>query len=435
MMSFFRLDSTLKSTTAPYRLVFMVAESVEFLVIAGIIIFGFFGEQFFRRTGVPSFLFLIFIGILLGPVFGVFPRASLVSALGIFATLTLLIVLFYGGLDTRLPALAAGGGRALLQVFLYVIPGTIAIAALAVVLLHWEPIQSLVFASMVGGETTAAVMVPLSRSLKLSESVVAFLTLESAMNSVVSIVLFFAFVSAYQAGTSDYAATLSSIVGNFSIGLVFGAALSLAWVLLLSRLKSQRYTYVFTIGLIFLTYSVTSLVGGSGQLAVLVFGITLGNYSLINYLSKVRINMDALQSQLRLFHGEISFLLETLFFVSLGLTFVIQRQEVATNLGIGLVMLGALIAIRFCATRVSTANSDMSLHSGTITLLCAQGLTPATLAIIAVNLGLPLANSYLSLVTYVIIFTNVVTAIGSFWTMRKRKYPIAEFTAGLGGLA
>ena len=71
-----------------------------FSVVAAIIVVGFIGEQFFKRTGVPIFVFLILMGILIGPVLGLFPRESLIPALGVFAELTHLMVLFYGGMDT-----------------------------------------------------------------------------------------------------------------------------------------------------------------------------------------------------------------------------------------------------------------------------------------------------------------------------------------------
>jgi len=66
-----------------------------------------------------------------------------------------------------------------------------------------------------------------------------------------------------------------------------------------------------------------------------------------------------------------------------------------------------------------------------ITLMCAQGLVPATLAIFAVNIGIPLANSFLNLVTYVIVLTNVIAAAGSVWRHRRHKQSFREFMEGL----
>ena len=413
----------------------MVSVPAEFLLVSAIVVFGFFSEFFFHRTGIPSFLFLILIGIFVGPVFGWVSSTSILPSLGIFATLTLLIVLFYGGMDTKVTALMGGGGRAFAQVLLYVVPSVLAIGVFLSIVFGWSPLLSLIYASVIGGETTAAVVIPLSRSLKLSENTVAFLTLESAMNSVLSIILFFAFVGAYNSGVSNAVLTISSIVANFSIGIVVGAVLSLGWVLLLSRWRTQRYTYVFTMGLIFLTYSATSLVGGSGELAVLIFGIVLGNYQLLNYVGKAKVDLGALQSQLQTFHGEMSFLLETLFFVTLGLTFVAVPSQILGNVAYGLALLAILVVVRYAAVNISTFRSEMRANQSSMVLMCAMGLTPATLSIIALDMNLPFANMFLNLVTYVIIFTNVLTAMGSIYTFRKRKTPMVEFFGGLESYA
>jgi Na+:H+ antiporter len=413
----------------------MVSVPAEFLLVSAIVVFGFFSEFFFHRTGIPSFLFLILIGIFVGPVFGWVSSTSILPSLGIFATLTLLIVLFYGGMDTKVTALMGGGGRAFAQVLLYVVPSVLAIGVFLSIVFGWSPLLSLIYASVIGGETTAAVVIPLSRSLKLSENTVAFLTLESAMNSVLSIILFFAFVGAYNSGVSNAVLTISSIVANFSIGIVVGAVLSLGWVLLLSRWRTQRYTYVFTMGLIFLTYSATSLVGGSGELAVLIFGIVLGNYQLLNYVGKAKVDLGALQSQLQTFHGEMSFLLETLFFVTLGLTFVAVPSQILGNVAYGLALLAILVVVRYAAVNISTFRSEMRANQSSMVLMCAMGLTPATLSIIALDMNLPFAHMFLNLVTYVIIFTNVLTAIGSIYTFRKRKTPMVEFFGGLESYA
>jgi potassium/hydrogen antiporter len=413
----------------------MVDTLTIFSFAAGIIIVGFVGEQFFKKTGIPVFIFLILIGIIIGPVFDVFPRASLLPSLGVFAELTLLMVLFYGGMDTKVDAALREGGRAFVQVAIYVMGSTFALGLLTHFFLGWDLIQSFIFASMVGGETTAAVVIPLTRSLKLSEGTTAFLTLESAMNSIFSIVLFFAFVGVYDTGAGSWITSLSDIAANFSVGIVFGAILSMTWVLILNRYQQQKYTYVLTLGLVFATYALSTRLGGSGELSVLIFGIVLGNYQLLNYVLKrdfigIELNMEALQKRLGIFQEEISFMVETLFFVFLGMTFQISSSQILDNLAIGALVLGVLLLFRTGATEVSTRNSELSSDRRTIILMCAMGLVPATLAIIAVNLGLPLANSFLNIVTYVIILTNIVAAAGAVWRRRRDERAIPESNAG-----
>jgi cell volume regulation protein A len=399
----------------------MTDATLVFTVVATIIIIGFVGDLFFKKTGIPFFIFLIFIGIVLGPILNIFPREQLIPALALFAELTLLMVLFYGGLDTNFDAAIKGGGRAFIQVSIYVLASTAIIGLLVSFFLRWDLLQSFIFASMIGGETTAAVVIPLSRALNFTEVTVAFLTLESAMNTIFSIVLFFTFVGAYTTGVSNWLLALTTVASDFGVGIILGILLGLAWVYILHFLQRQKFTYVLTLGLVFLTYSVSVRLGGNGELSVLIFGIILGNYYLVNRLTKGHMNMDSLQKQLGTFQEEISFLMETLFFVFLGLTFVIIPRLIIGNLAISIFVIAVLLSVRYVATSVSTFRSEMRRERRGIILMCAQGLVPATLAILALNLKLPLANDFLNIITYVIILTNVVTAAGSILSRKQHK--------------
>ena len=406
-----------------------------FTIVAAVIVVGFGGELFFRKTGVPTFIFLILMGILIGPVLGLLSRAAILPYMGVFAELTLLMVLFYGGMDTRFNALLKGGGRAMVQVFTYVLGSTLAVAITLHFLLRWDLVSSLILASIVGGETTAAVVIPLTRSLKLSQVTTTFLTLESAMNSVFSIILFFTFVGIYQTGATNWVTTFQVIASNFSVGIVLGALISVVWLVVLNRLQEGKYTYVLTLGLVFVTYAIGSRLGGSGELSVLVFGTILGNYALLSKLSGLRLSMEPLQKKLGVFQEEISFLMDTLFFVFLGLTFVITRSSIISNLNLGVVILLVLILFRIIATSISTSGSDFAQDRGSIILMCAQGIVPATLAVISVNEGLPNADMYLNIVTYVIILTNLVTSAGAIMRVRRQKLAFKDFMAGLGSPA
>ena len=399
----------------------MMDTSLVFAVVAGIIFIGFAGEFFFKKTGIPIFIFLILIGIILGPILNLFPRASLISVLAPFAELTLLMVLFYGGLGLKSDAVLAGGARAFIQSVIYVGLSSILIGAIGIFIMKWGILPSFIFASMISGETTATLLVPLSRWRKMSEATSSFLTMEATINSIFLIVLFFTFVGVYTTPGISMSAAFSSVASQFSVGIVLGAILSLAWIYALYRFQNQKFTDILTLGLILITYSLTTELGGNGILAVLVFGIVFGNYYLVNRLFRRQINLDALQSQLGAFQQEISFLLTTLLFVSLGLTFVITPSHIATNLSIAIVFLLLLLAVRFMATRASTFKSELSNDKRKILLMCAQGLTPATLAILAVSLQLPHSDTFVNIVTYVIILTNIVTTAGAILSEREPK--------------
>jgi cell volume regulation protein A len=398
-----------------------------FAAVSAIIVFGFLGEQVFRKTGVPSFLFLILMGILLGPVFQIFSGQQLMPILGLFAELTLIMILFYSGLEMKLRSLIRGASRAVLLVFLYVPIAIAATGLFAHLILRWDLLQSFIFGSIIGGQTAAPVVVPLARSLKLTEEAVTIITIESVLNSIVGIVVFLALLQVYVSGAVSWVNSTSEIVESFSIGVVPAALLSVAWILLLERVKDQRYTYVLTLGLLLGTYVLVSVLGGSGELGVFVFGLLLGNYSILNRIAGLRISMEELMRRLSTFQGEISFLLNTLFFVFLGLTFQIDPQQAVGELAVATGFVAILMGSRVASVTVSTIRSGLSKQRPEIVLMSAQGVTQATLAIIALNAGLPLGNTFLALVAYVIILTNVITTIGSVWIRRTKAYPFKEF--------
>jgi len=409
----------------------MADVALVFAVVSVIVILSFLGELLFRRTGIPSFLYLILMGILLGPVFQVFSGEQLLPVLGLFAELTLVMILFYSGLEMKVGSLIRGGGRAVLLVFLYVPIAIVAIGLLGHYALGWDLLQSFIFASIVGGQTSAPVVVPLAKSLKLTENAVTLVTIEAVANSIVGIVIFLALTQAYAIGAVDWAVTATEVAARFSVGIVPAVFLSLAWILLLERVKEQRYTYVLTLGLLLGTYSLTSTLGGSGELGVFVFGLAFGNYSVLNTIRNRQINLESLTARLSGFQDEISFLLNTLFFVFLGLTFQLQLSELVGQLTLAMGFVAVLILTRVISVYVSTVRSDLRTARLGLTLLSAQGVTQATLAIIALNVGIPLAATFLALTAYVIILTNIITTAGSFWLRRRGSHPFREFTQSL----
>ena len=403
----------------------MINEITVFVAIAVIIFLGFSGEIFFKKTGVSYYLFLIFVGMMLGPIFHVFPRDSMIPVLGIFSSFTLIMILFYSGMDMKIRDVIMGSGRTLIQVSIYVISSIFAIGIFGHLVFKWDLIQSLIFGSMVGGETTAAVVIPLIRNLKLQEKTMTFLTLESLINSILSIVMFTTFLDLYKNGITSWTIPLETIGSNFFVGIVLGIALSISWLFVLRFLQNFKYTYVLTIGLLFATYSITQILGGSGLIAVLIFGLLIGSEKSVFLFLHQKFTISDMREQFNKFQSEMAFLMETFFFVFLGLTFLINPGEIISNILLSSTILGILLFFRYIATKISTQGSDLAKDKKIIFLICAQGIVPATLSIVALNEGLPLANTFLNLTVYVIILTNIITTAGTLW-MTKRSRKISE---------
>jgi hypothetical protein len=98
-------------------------------LVGMIILVGLAGEWVFKKTGVPNALFLIGLGVLLGPVLGVISPESMTAAAPLFGTLALLIILFDGGLNLKILKVIREAPFALLYTTVVFCASALAVAA------------------------------------------------------------------------------------------------------------------------------------------------------------------------------------------------------------------------------------------------------------------------------------------------------------------
>src|SRR5579885_597148 len=76
--------------------------SLFLLTVACIFLTGTLGELVFKRTNVPDVVWLILMGLFLGPLTGLV-RADLLAGIApYFAALTLIVILFEGGIQLNI---------------------------------------------------------------------------------------------------------------------------------------------------------------------------------------------------------------------------------------------------------------------------------------------------------------------------------------------
>ncbi len=396
----------------------MISEIFVFFIMAAIILLGFLSHIFFKRTNIPSFLLLIFVGILIAPL-GFVDREAFIPLMEIFSSFTLIMVTFYSGLHLSIKDIVSQSGRALMQSSTYILSSVFLIGLVCNLFLGWPLVESFIFSSMTGGEITAAVVVPLAFSLGLSDEVKSLLTLETAISTIITIVLFFVFLNQWLVGSADIYAATTMIASSFSIALIVGLFLSLISIKILFRFRDEEYTYVLTIGLVLVIYATVKWLGGNGELGVLIFGLLLSNYKMISRIIETYGDMSGIISDLRRFQDEISFLLETFFFVFLGLVFIVDPSFIYLGLIYSGFFLLILLFTRYLAVSLATYNSPIKRERMIITVMCAQGMVPATLSIYLLRYNLDLNLVFMSLITYIIILTNIVTTIG-VWIFSNR---------------
>jgi cell volume regulation protein A len=393
-----------------------------FFIAAAIIIIGFLANILFRRTGWPEILFLIFIGMLLGPVLKLFSESDFLPFLPLISTFTLLMVLFRGGMEFDLTEIAAGSFRSLLQTIVYFTAGMTIVALFVYFILGWQLIDGFLLGSMIS-HTGEVVIIPMVKKLGIQAQSATLLSIESVTGSITSVVFFFAFLETKLSGIFNPLTILTSIAAKFAVGIIIGIIMALPWLRVLFALQKNELAYIATLGYVLACYAVSETLLGSGALAVLAFGMVLGNDK--RFLSLLRMNQfsssfSEVKTYLMRFQTELSFILRAFFFVLLGLIFDASLSGVMTGLGIGVPIVVILLVARYLAVSTSTWRSPMASEKKIIVGMCALGLTPALLSFIFLQYNFPSAYLFPLIVTNVIIITNIITSVSSFMYRRTK---------------
>lgn len=428
--------------------------NVDFLVflVTLTVLVGLVGDLITKRYSIPASVFLILFGYLLGRIslpaeIAVFPGTSspllplpvlpFLTIAPLFANFALIMILFYGGLELKISNPLREIPRVLIQVNIYVLMGILGISSLTVLLLHWSIPIALLMGSIIGGETTAALIVPLTKIIKISEQTRAFLVLESTINSIYLIVFFFAFLSVIQGQNLAWLSLLIGVGTPILSGIVVGIAFGYAWRKISPAFSNFEFSYVLILVFVLGAFLVSGYFGG-GVVSSLVFGYVIFRKS---RPKKARngdqVKADSvtpLQNQetedegpsrdvnyLKRIHYELTFILKTFFFVLMGLLLTtIPTDTIYITFFYGGIFTLALLGIRFVASVISTVRSPLEADRNIILFTVAQGLTPAVLAVTALTDNVQNASLILALTLAVILYTNIIT-IGSSVAARANR--------------
>ncbi len=398
-----------------------------FSIVGAIIAVGFLANLFFKKTGFPSSLFLILIGIILGPVLMLFSTADVDPVTPFLTTLTLMMILFEGGLNMDIYKVISQSFRAAILAILYITSAAAFVTLFAHFLLGFQFLEALMLGPMTAG-TSSVVIIPLVSKLDIDKEVEITLSLESTITDVLNIVLVLAILQTYLSGLVDIQQTIVTIIGKFAIGAVLGAVVGIIWIRILYLIRKEEYTYMLTLGVLIGCYAASETFGGSGPLAALLFGLMLGNDAEIFRTLRVRLDLGYLKeikNFVKRSQGELTFLIRAFFFVFLGLIYGVGGGEFPLWLGIliAILLVSVNLVFRHAAATIATWRSDMFQYRRFMTSMCGIGLANATLSILLYReLSPTVSYAYLypTIATNIIMVTNIITSIAPFLIKPRR---------------
>ncbi|MBV9265105.1 MAG: cation:proton antiporter [Acidobacteriaceae bacterium] len=368
----------------------------------------------FSRTRIPDVLLLTTIGIILGPLAHLVKQENFGDVGPVFATVTLVILLFEAGLSLDLDVLKGAIRPTLVLTLTNFVLTMVGVGLLAHYLTGLPTRLTLMLGAIIGS-TSPAVIVPLTRRLSMAESSRTTLFIESAISDVLSIVMAIGFVQSYQLGKLQVGQMVGRIISTLVLAGFAGAGAGFIWSAVLRRMRGFENSIFTTPAFVFVLFGITELLGFSGYVAAVVFGAVLGNIEAFQgmswfqrYLPRAAITLNDTE---RVFIAEVVFLLKTFFFVYVGVSIKF------TDLGLvylALALTGMVFAVRPAAAWIGLDRQTAPGDAAFVAIMSPKGLAAVVLASIPLEQHLP-GGETLRDVTYVVVFLSIVfTCVLSF---------------------
>lgn len=377
------------------------------------------------RFGIPALVIFLLIGMLAGSE-GIgriaFDNPRLAQYIG---SVALIFILFYGGLDTDWgnvrPVLREGN--------LLATGGVLITAALlggfVVLVFHFTLLEGLLLGAIVSSTDAAAVFAVLrSRKVSLVERVKSLLELESGSNDPMAVFLTVGFLTLI----TDPRATPLGIVGLFFLQMGVGALAGylagkgIVRVMNVLKLEYDGLYPVLTASLVLLTYGLTTVLQGSGFLAVYIVGLIMGN---ANFIQKRNVAH---------FHGGVAWLMQIAMFLSLGL--LVFPSRLIPVIGPGLLMALFLMCVaRPVSVFIMLAGSPYNVREKLfISWVGLRGSVPIVLATFPLLAGVVHAELIFNIVFFIVLASTLLQGTSIPVVARvfgvdlpfseKRKYPL-----------
>ena len=380
-------------------------------LLGGLLILAFFANRLSRRTRVPDVVILITTGLILGPLSGWVNAGQFRIFTEYLGNFALILILFQAGYELHLRDVRRLIPAAVLFGFVGYGLSFAAVSFVSLWILKISLHQTLLLGAMFGC-TSSTMVIPVLQQLDIRGPAAIILILEAALGDIFSVVLVGNVLETSQGDTLVTGLIIRFLV-RISVAVIAAILAGFVWSRVRSRLSADRFNSVLNIGGILIVYALVSSAGGSGLLAVLVFGLTLANVS-----NDGKESIAGPEQGVLIFHSDLSFLVRSFFFVLLGASVqVIDRSYAIATV---LILVGLVIArvISVCSTSWSLKPVSWSERE-LIFWLFPRGLVNAVLSIQVA--GKEPALAFLpEMVLTVILVTNLVMVLGAF---RFRLHP------------
>ena len=247
---------------------------MNYLIIGFIFILALLAIRISNKHGIPALLLFIVLGMTFGALGFEFDDYQFADG---FATVALMIILFYGGFGTNWCMAKPVAIEAIILSSLGVVATALITGLFCYLILGFGLFEGMLIGSIVGSTDYASVSNILrSKNLNLKYNTASLLELESGSNDPTAYTMTMVFLSVI-IGTDVSVPVL--IFSQVAIGILTGFIFAFIIGILLKKLQfgADGLYSVFMASAMLITYSTADLLRGNGYLALYILGIYLGN--------------------------------------------------------------------------------------------------------------------------------------------------------------
>ena len=373
------------------------------------------------RFGIPSLLIFLIVGMLfgtdgLGLEFG---NAGQAQFIGMMA---LSIILFSGGVDTKISEIKPVLTPGILLSTLGVLTTTALTGLFIFYISHWTGLDihmslvvSLLLAATMSSTDSASVFSILrSQRMNLKHNLRPMLELESGSNDPMAYMLTIVLIQLV--GNNDAGGW--QILVDFSFQFVlgglagFGIGKFMVWINNKINLSNTSLYPILTLSLVFFTFTVTDLFKGNGYLAVYIAGIVMGNAKTIH------------RKETETFFDGLTWLVQIVMFLTLGLLVnpheLIAVAPTALLIGIFMMTIARPLSVILCLLPFRNLTNKARLFVSWVGL---RGAVPIIFATYPVVSNIEGADQIFNIVFFITLLSLILQ--GSTISAFARKLDLA----------
>ena len=323
----------------------------SFLVIifSSTIIVSYFFDILGKKSGIPSVLMLIFLGVLIN--FGLFvsgvSKPNLLPVLSVLGVVGLVLILLEAALDLKIVRKKVFLIFKSLLVSFLGLAGTAYLAALVLSCIIDLPILNALLYTIPMSILSSAIILP---SIDvLNEDKREFMVYESTFSDIWGIIGFYGVLS-FLDSTENTKGIGGDIFNNLVLSVVFSILLSYLLIFIFQKIRSG-VKFFLLIAVLLLLYSLGNLFNLSSLLIILIFGLILSNHRLFfGGVLKGFVDINRVEQVLedaKLVSSESAFVMRTFFFIIFGWSVSLISLFDVTVVFVGLCLLVVIYLVRF----------------------------------------------------------------------------------------